>query len=71
MTKINREIRLDKPPALLENNPKISLSVVSEYRSLEKKLEKLGVDTRPHYTLSHPFSRFPLNALMGSGPKPQ
>lgn len=57
MTRSNREIRLDKPPASLESNPEVSLSVVSEYRSLEKKLEKLGVDTKPHYTLSHPFSR--------------
>lgn len=56
MTKSNREIRLDKPSASLENNPKVSPSVVSEYRSLEKKLEKLGVDTKPHYTLSHPFN---------------
>ncbi len=56
MTKSNQEIKLDKPPTSLENNPKVSRSVVSEYRSLEKKLEKLGVDTKPHYTLSHPFN---------------
>ena len=40
---------------LLETNPKVSKSVVNQYAELEKKLEKLGVDTKPHYTLSPPF----------------
>ena len=36
-------------------NPKVSKSVIVQYRELEKKLEKLGVDTKPRYTLSPPF----------------
>ena len=43
------------PERLLETNPKVSKSVVTQYAELEKKLEKLGVDTKPHYTLSPPF----------------
>ena len=40
---------------ILERNPKVSRLVVEQYRELEKKLEELGVDTKPHYTLSPPF----------------
>ncbi len=40
---------------VLKNNPKVSKSVVAQWGELEKKLEKLGVDTKPHYTLSPPF----------------
>ncbi len=40
---------------ILERNPKVSKLVVEHYRELEKKLEKLGVDTKPHYTLSPSF----------------
>ncbi len=37
---------------LLKKNPRVSKSVVEQYRDLVQKLEKLGVDTRPRYTLS-------------------
>ena len=40
---------------MLASNPKVSKSVVKQYRELEKKLEKLGVDTKSHYTLSPPL----------------
>lgn len=40
---------------VLKNNPKVSKSVVAQWGELEKKLEELGVDTKPHYTLSPPF----------------
>ncbi len=40
---------------LLNSNPKISRSIVSQYRDLEKQLKKLGVDTKSHYTLSPPL----------------
>ncbi len=40
---------------LLKNNPQISKTVVEQYRDLVQKLEKLGVDTRPRYTLSPPL----------------
>lgn len=40
---------------LLNSNPKVSKSVVVQYNELEKKLVKLGVDTKPHYTLSPPL----------------
>ena len=40
---------------VLKNNPKVSKSVVAQWNELEKKLEELGVDTKPHYTLSPPF----------------
>ncbi len=40
---------------VLASNPKVSKSVVKQYRELEKKLEKLGVDTKSHYTLSPPL----------------
>ncbi len=40
---------------ILRRNPQISKSVVTQYAELEKKLKNLGVDTKPRYTLSHPF----------------
>ena len=51
----NHENSVTHPEYILETNPKVSKSVVIQYAELEKKLEKLGVDTRPHYTLSPPF----------------
>ena len=39
----------------LANNPKVAKSVVLQYQKVEKELQKLGVDTRPHYTLSPPL----------------
>ena len=39
----------------LENNSNVSKSVVAQYRELERDLKRLGVDTRPRYTLSPPF----------------
>ena len=51
----NHKISVTPPEKILENNPKVSKSVVTQYAELEKKLEKLGVDTKPHYTLSPPF----------------
>ena len=43
------------PEELLKTNPKVSRSVVQEYDELKKQLEKLGVDTEAHYTLSSPW----------------
>lgn len=40
---------------ILGKNPKVSKRVVAQYRELEKHLKKLGVDTKPHYTLSPPL----------------
>lgn len=40
---------------LLKNNPKISKSAVEQYHKLEEQLKKLGVDTKPRYTLSPPL----------------
>ena len=40
---------------LLQANPRVSKSVVAQYCELEKQLEKLGVDTKSHYTLSSPW----------------
>ncbi len=40
---------------LLKNNPRVSKPVIEQYRDLVQKLEKLGVDTRPRYTLSPPL----------------
>lgn len=55
MSKKSEESGHRIPEEALKNNPKVSKSVVAEYRELEKKLEKLGVDTKPHYTLSPPL----------------
>lgn len=52
----NKADTTNKPPEeFLESNPAVSKSVVSQYHELEKKLHKLGVDTKPHYTLSPPL----------------
>ena len=52
----NKPHTTNKPTeAILKHNPAISKSVVSQYHELEKKLHKLGVDTKPHYTLSPPL----------------
>ena len=42
---------------LLQANPRVSKSVVEQYRELKKQLEKLGVkvDTKSLYTLSSPW----------------
>ena len=49
-----KKIQLDLRE-VLKRNPRIDKSVVQKYQELEKKLEKLGVDTKPHYTLSPPL----------------
>ena len=51
----SRPIKLKSTGKLLESNPKVSKPVVAQWRELEKQLEKLGVDTKPRYTLSPPF----------------
>ena len=53
----NESLEIDdsKSKEMLDRNPKVSKVVVNEYRELEKKLEKLGVDTKPRYMLSPPF----------------
>ncbi len=51
----SQKIVLTTPEQLLRNNPKVSKSVVAQFADLEQKLEKLGVDTKPHYSLSPPF----------------
>ena len=43
------------PKELLNSSLKVDKSVVVRYSELEKKLHKLGVDTKPHYTLSPPL----------------
>ena len=48
---------------VLKRNPRIDKSVVQKYQELEKKLEKLGVDMRPHYTLSPPLGDSPTRRL--------
>ncbi len=47
---------------ILENNSNVSTSVVTQYRKLEKELKELGVDTKPHYTLSPLLGRVVSNA---------
>ena len=43
---------------ILEKNPKVSKSVIDQYRELREKLEKLGVSVEStRYTLSHPFDK--------------
>lgn len=56
----NKPDKIDhkKPKEILKSNPKVSHSVVAQYRELERKLKKLGVDTKPRYTLSHPFDGY-------------
>ena len=51
------------PRELLNSNPKVSKSIVVQYDELEKKLVKLGVDTKPHYTLSPPLGGTISNSL--------
>lgn len=53
----NKMSNKDKMEQVLEHNPKVSKSVVAEYRELRKKLERLGVNTKmkPHYTVSPPL----------------
>ena len=51
------------PKELLNSNPKVSKSIVIQYSELEKKLVKLGVDTKPHYTLSPPLGGTISNSL--------
>ena len=57
-----KKIQFD-PQEVLKRNPRVDKSVVQRYQELEKKLEKLGVDTRPHYTLSPPFGDSPTRRL--------
>lgn len=55
----------------LKNNPKVSVSVVEQYRKLETELHRLGVDTRPEYTLSHPFDRTVFQNSLKQSEKPK
>ena len=57
-----KKIQFD-PQEVLKRNPRIDKSVVQRYQELERKLEKLGVDTRPHYTLSPPLGDSPTRRL--------
>ncbi len=57
-----KKVQFD-PREMLKRNPRIDKSVVQRYQELEKKLEKLGVDTRPHYTLSPPLGNSPTRRL--------
>lgn len=57
-----KKVQFD-PREMLKRNPRIDKSVVQRYQELEKKLEKLGVDTRPHYTLSPPLGDSPTRRL--------
>ncbi len=50
-----RPLKIKSPEELLKNIPKVSKPVVAQWRELEKKLEKFGVETKPRYTLSPPF----------------
>jgi len=52
-TKVSK--KLQTPDVVLKRNPQVSKSVVTQYRELAKKLKKLGVDTKPRYTLSPPL----------------
>ncbi len=57
-----KKIQFD-PREMLKRNPRIDKGVVQKYQELEKKLEKLGVDTKPHYTLSPPLGDSPTRRL--------
>lgn len=43
------------PESRLKDNSNIDKLVINQYHELEKQLNKLGVDTKPRYTLSPPF----------------
>lgn len=47
--------KLQSPDNILETNPNVSRSVVSQYQELKKQLEGLGVKTKPSYTLTPPL----------------
>ena len=49
-----RAIQSD-PRDALRHNPRIDKNVVRKHQALEKKLQKLGVDTQPRYSLSPPL----------------
>jgi len=40
---------------ILEKNPQTDRKVVSDYERLAVKLKKLGIDTKPRYSLSPPL----------------
>jgi len=54
-----KETQFDLQEAL-RRNPRIDKNVVQKYRELEEKLEKLGVDTSPHYSLKPPLGDSPI-----------
>lgn len=43
------------PRDALRHNPRIDKKVVRKHQVLEKKLQKLGIDTQPRYSLSPPL----------------
>lgn len=47
--------KLQSPGNILEANPNVSRSAVSQYQKLRKQLEGLGVKTKPSYTLTPPL----------------
>jgi hypothetical protein len=54
--------------AVIASNPKIDRRLVEQFSALEEQLRKLGVDTRPKYTLSPPLGEFSLfNSSCGTG----
>ena len=47
----------DKTKAeVLRKNPKVDANLVKQFQKLESELQRLGVDTKPKYTIEHPLN---------------
>jgi hypothetical protein len=48
---------------LLETNPKVDRELIKRFAELEKQLRRLGVDTKPKYTLRPPLGDRPIQCF--------
>ena len=46
------------PQEALKHNPRIDKGVVQKYQALEKRLEKLGVNITPRFSLNPPLGDY-------------
>ena len=56
---------------ILSKNAKTDPKVVKDYERLEKKLKKLGVDTKPKYTLDPPLGGNGIRSLISQQSSPK
>lgn len=67
---MNPTIEMPDQETLLRTNAKVNRELVESHARLEEQLHRLGVDTKPRYTLSPPLGGDVPSLLHQSGSRP-